>query len=838
MIRSNSIQLAHLNRSKYREVLNKCCEFVCLDEMANSETMLTTTLHHHNVTSTSGVITSVVIDHNSKHDPGNRAPVHLPTTNLGENPFCEQSLYVFFLCLGLRLVASTITSFLILALLLFLIHRLRQRRLLLMLRRLQDRRTLPPGSPDNEDSNGSNRRRPFRLSHLFSSRDDCNARSAHRRTRSRYGIRNAGMDSEYNLSSASSFPFGFLGTNGIEPPPPYSFWKPPEQQMIGPGEAPPSYEETVAHCSSVVHQLALDNGYLPCYEQVSTAEVHHEAPAFPLHPQHQPYPSQASVPGINPHVQQLQQQILPFSSYPGGVVHHQFASGTSAHPSIYRHNHSVAGSSSTWMDQWNASLISTAHHSGHPFVATSLSHSTAAAGGAALVNHSRSTSHRNQPAQISNLNTLGLGCSRSGGEQNASIVDRCVRNFTHHNHNAQDENGCGDPVQARPNEQTNLKSLLQQNDPQSIDPAASDAISPLSLSRCNSNKVARNQTFPMTTSVPDNLECNVNSNRMETRAFSESASELPGERIELSEVENYNTFFPDPSSQRQKHYRYSVQHSSQGSIPSQSQPVSYGPSSLDSFHYYSPTPQTVPTSHITVLKVGMPLITTSSGRRSGDRSANLVPNTLPYYNATLPRILTNQLSQHAAAHQHAQQSHHHHAYSSSDGIVVMPPAARRAIRTHRSLNYGNDGAGRYSQITSNPLNCQTRSSSVSAQSPSITLAESMSKSMKVSLPLSSSNATTSPSETTRDSSTSNSSTSSNSSRRSSVKTPSSSMKTLVELNNPPSLSTSCASSSSPCTSTLTSQSNLSSFSSPPPPLTMLTSSTSGDRLKLTTISHL
>ena len=37
--------------------------------------------------------------------------------------------------LGLRLVASTVTSFLILALLLFMIHRLRQKRLLIMMRR-------------------------------------------------------------------------------------------------------------------------------------------------------------------------------------------------------------------------------------------------------------------------------------------------------------------------------------------------------------------------------------------------------------------------------------------------------------------------------------------------------------------------------------------------------------------------------------------------------------------------------------------------------------------------------------------------------------------------------
>ena len=38
--------------------------------------------------------------------------------------------------LGLRLVASTVTSILILALLLFMVHRLRQRRLLIMMRRM------------------------------------------------------------------------------------------------------------------------------------------------------------------------------------------------------------------------------------------------------------------------------------------------------------------------------------------------------------------------------------------------------------------------------------------------------------------------------------------------------------------------------------------------------------------------------------------------------------------------------------------------------------------------------------------------------------------------------
>lgn len=37
--------------------------------------------------------------------------------------------------LSLRLVASTVTSFLVLALLLFMVHRLRQRRLMLAMRR-------------------------------------------------------------------------------------------------------------------------------------------------------------------------------------------------------------------------------------------------------------------------------------------------------------------------------------------------------------------------------------------------------------------------------------------------------------------------------------------------------------------------------------------------------------------------------------------------------------------------------------------------------------------------------------------------------------------------------
>ncbi|GIY60340.1 hypothetical protein CDAR_9631 [Caerostris darwini] len=106
--------------------------------------------------------------------------------------------------LGLRLVASTVTSFLILALLLFMIHRLRQRRLLLMIRRFHARRM------DNGNAH---------LSRRFSEDDDGSVG---------YFVGHDQLDfSRYD-----------------EPPPPYTLWKPPEM-YIPPGEAPPPYDLSV-----------------------------------------------------------------------------------------------------------------------------------------------------------------------------------------------------------------------------------------------------------------------------------------------------------------------------------------------------------------------------------------------------------------------------------------------------------------------------------------------------------------------------------------------------------------------------------------------------------------
>lgn len=102
--------------------------------------------------------------------------------------------------LGLRLVASTVTSFLILALLLFMIHRLRQRRLLLMIRRI-----------NNGHVNGYACRRG-----RLSIDDD----------------RTVGY-----FPDQDHVDFGMYD----DPPPPYTFWKPPESYFPQ-GEAPPPYE--------------------------------------------------------------------------------------------------------------------------------------------------------------------------------------------------------------------------------------------------------------------------------------------------------------------------------------------------------------------------------------------------------------------------------------------------------------------------------------------------------------------------------------------------------------------------------------------------------------------
>uniref|UniRef100_A0A147BPC0 Putative e3 ubiquitin-protein ligase icp0 n=1 Tax=Ixodes ricinus TaxID=34613 RepID=A0A147BPC0_IXORI len=128
--------------------------------------------------------------------------------------------------LGLRLVASTVTSFLILALLLFMIHRLRKRRLLVMIRRLNGCRA----AADLEDA--------------------CLAR-------------------QLALDDRGGFLVGrehlALGLGGLcpDPPPPYSFWKPPEA-YVPPGEAPPPYEAPPAPPPLPPH----DDAHQPC-DQVS-----------------------------------------------------------------------------------------------------------------------------------------------------------------------------------------------------------------------------------------------------------------------------------------------------------------------------------------------------------------------------------------------------------------------------------------------------------------------------------------------------------------------------------------------------------------------------------------
>lgn len=140
---------------QYQKLNDKCCDFVCLDLPGVNTTKET--------------------------DP-------LTPTNL-----------------GLRLVASAVTSFLILALLLFMIHRLRQRRLLLVIRRL----------------------------------------NAHRLDSVSHGGQNYSNDDEGNVGY-------FVGHDHLdfgsydEPPPPYSFWKPPEN-YVPTGEAPPPYEVTIRY---------------------------------------------------------------------------------------------------------------------------------------------------------------------------------------------------------------------------------------------------------------------------------------------------------------------------------------------------------------------------------------------------------------------------------------------------------------------------------------------------------------------------------------------------------------------------------------------------------------
>ncbi|XP_052248206.1 uncharacterized protein LOC127856171 isoform X2 [Dreissena polymorpha] len=136
---------------KWREISKKCCHYECLDVDGSSYTPDNNTEHRGNSVN------------------GDGTPTEAGTVT----------------DLGLRLVASTITTFLILALLLFLIHRFRQRRLLMTLRR--------------------------------------------------YGRRREHLDDSDNISYTPDF-FGVQCPPYEDPPPPYT---PPKPQ---PGEQPPPYE--------------------------------------------------------------------------------------------------------------------------------------------------------------------------------------------------------------------------------------------------------------------------------------------------------------------------------------------------------------------------------------------------------------------------------------------------------------------------------------------------------------------------------------------------------------------------------------------------------------------
>ncbi|XP_023214974.1 uncharacterized protein LOC111617874 [Centruroides sculpturatus] len=151
------------NCRQYHALSDKCCEFVCLDR-----------------------------DHSDKTYGGN-----------GNITRKEDTETINATNLGLRLVASTVTSFLILALLLFMIHRLHQRRLLLMIRRFHARRV----------DNGPNGSQRYPL-------DDEGS----------VGYLVGGDHVDFSQCS--------------EPPPPYAFWK-PSGTYIPPGEAPPPYEASV-----------------------------------------------------------------------------------------------------------------------------------------------------------------------------------------------------------------------------------------------------------------------------------------------------------------------------------------------------------------------------------------------------------------------------------------------------------------------------------------------------------------------------------------------------------------------------------------------------------------
>ena len=167
-----------------------------------------------------------------------------------------------------------------------MIHRLRQRRLLLMIRRLQTRRL----EQINGGGGGGGGSGPNSAgSHLV---------NEHAFRFGYFGIggRGGGAGGGGGGGGRDSLG-GPLGFGFIEPPPPYTFWKPPEQ-FIAPGEAPPSYEETINPNTPTSQQT------LPMVfpvDMTAANQLHHQQP------------------GINPQVQHLNVQYHGNGIFSGGA---------------------------------------------------------------------------------------------------------------------------------------------------------------------------------------------------------------------------------------------------------------------------------------------------------------------------------------------------------------------------------------------------------------------------------------------------------------------------------------------------------------------------------------
>nr|KAG5713190.1 hypothetical protein BaRGS_007717 [Batillaria attramentaria] len=136
-------------------------------------------------------------------DGKSRSPLSNDSTPLDGHPTASDDNITN---LSLRLVASTVTSFLVLALLLFMVHRLRQRRLMMAMRRFEAQARNGHGDDD--------------LDHY--------------------------IPSEFMQIECPPYE---------DPPPPYS---PPKPPHILPEDAPPPYEEVENNNITVVVTYRLD----------------------------------------------------------------------------------------------------------------------------------------------------------------------------------------------------------------------------------------------------------------------------------------------------------------------------------------------------------------------------------------------------------------------------------------------------------------------------------------------------------------------------------------------------------------------------------------------------